>query len=114
MPSEPRYRIESHPRAATLYVTGPLTVATAMCAARLFDSLPAAVANLRVDLTAARMTDATPVQALAMMLARWRRRVGESRRTRLELPPAGKRPPPAVLSPRTPRAPRRPRAVTGP
>ena len=107
MSTELRYRIESHSRAATLYLSGPLTVAGALCAARLCDGLPTRVNDLRVDLTAVRLDDASPVQALAMRLARWRR-LGDGRRTRLDLPPATRRPRPPVPQPKAPRTRRAP------
>jgi len=107
MTTELRYRIESHPTAATLYLSGPLTVAGALCAARLCDNLPTRVSDLRVDLTAVRLDDASPLQALAMRLARWRR-LGDGRRTRLDLPPAPRRPRPPVPRPKPPRARRGP------
>lgn len=114
MPSEARYRIESHPSAATLYVSGPLTVAGARCAARLCDHLPGPVTSLRVDLTATRLADTTPVSALAMLLARWRR-LGNARRTSLRLPPPARRPqPPAPTVTRSrPTRPTRPRRRSG-
>lgn len=107
MTTELRYRIESHPSAATLYLSGPLTVAGALCAAHLCDQLPLAVSSLRVDLTSARLTDTSPVQALAMRLARWRR-LGDGRQTQLDLPPAPRRPRPPVPQPKPPRARRGP------
>lgn len=105
MTTELRYRIESHPSAATLYLSGPLTVAGALCAARLCDQLPLTVSRLRVDLTSARLTDPSPVQALAMRLARWRR-LGDGRQTRMDLPPVARRPRPPVPRPK-PSRPRR-------
>lgn len=86
------FRLEAHSRAATLYLSGPLTVAGALRALRLCDRLPPGVTELRVDLRGTTLADPTPVQAVAMLLARWRR-AGSARRSRIELPPATRRPP---------------------
>ena len=73
IPSEPRFCLEAHAHAATLYVSGPLTAARALSALRACEGLSPSVLELRVDLRGATLTDAAPVQAVAMLLVRWRR-----------------------------------------
>lgn len=108
------FHLEAHARAATLYVSGPLSVAGALRALRSCDRLPPGVSDLRVDLRGAALPNPTPVQVVAMLLARWRR-AGRDRRTRIELPPATRRPAatPPRARPRPPRPPRPPRARAG-
>lgn len=112
MPSrELHFRLESGPSAATLYVHGRLTVAGAVLALRPCYTLPVAVVELRVDLRTATITEPASLQALAMLLVRWRLS-GAERRTRMDLPPAEQRPAPAAKLARRERAPRpmRPRS----
>ena len=106
IPTEPRSCLEAHAHAATLYVSGPLTAAGALNALRVCEGLPASVLELRVDLRAARLTDATPVQAVAMLLVRWRR-AHPGRRSRIELPPVSQRPMVRPLPPKSGRTSRR-------
>ena len=109
---EPHFRLESHHQAAVLHVTGALTVTGAVRAVRLCDQLRAAVRDLRVDLRAATYVDTSPLQAVAMLLMRWRR-AQPGRQSRIDLPPVGLRPAPVPLPPaprsKTARAARRTR-----
>ena len=98
MSSEFRCRVESHPGAATLYLSGPLTSMAAWETLRRLELLAPEVTLLRVDLTGASYGDAGPITAVALLLERWRR--GEAdRRTRIQLPPMDRRPVPHPLPP---------------
>jgi len=101
--AESHFRLEAHLEAAVLHVAGTLTVHGALRALRLCEQLPAAVRTLRVDLRATTYADTSPVQAIAMLLVRWRR-ARPGRQSRIDLPPPHLRP--------VPTAPRR--AVTPP
>ena len=96
MSSEFRSRVESHPGAATLYLSGPLTSMAAWETLRRLERLAPGVTLLRVDLTAATLGDPGPITAVALLLERWRRGDAE-RRTRIELPPVHRRPSPRPL-----------------
>ena len=109
MPSEFRVRVESHPNAAIVYLSGPVTSDLARDALRVCERLTADVHLLRVDLTAARLSDPGPIGALAFLLHRWRRG-GIGRRTRLDLPPVHRRPRPSPLPRRAASRPPRPAA----
>ena len=91
--SEMQFRLESRPRAATLYINGRLTAAAAVLAIRPCYTLPGDVAELRVDLRATTIAEPESLQALAMLLVRWRAGAAD-RRSRIDLPPAAMRPAP--------------------
>ena len=98
MPSRDlQFRIESRPRAATLYVSGRLTSAGAVLALRPCYTLPGDTAELRVDLRSATIDEPAALQSLALLLFRWRG-AAPDRRSRIDLPPAARRAsPPAVF-----------------
>jgi hypothetical protein len=80
----PQYWLESHPRAATLYVRGALSARALLEAFERCAELPPHVRALRVDLRGVRLFDPRALDALARMLGRWR---AERRgMTRVELP----------------------------
>jgi hypothetical protein len=83
---EPRHALEAHPGAATLYLTGRVSVPGFLGAMRLADELPGDAWVLRVDLTGARPLDEGTLRVLWHSLRRWRdRRSG----TTLVVPPPG-------------------------
>ncbi|HUO52156.1 MAG TPA: hypothetical protein VMT93_06545 [Gemmatimonadaceae bacterium] len=86
-----RYTLEAHHDAATLYVTGTISIAGVVAAMHACETLPARVRSLRVDLR--RSTGAEPgaLDSLALAARRWRdARQGVTRfdLPRVEAPPA--------------------------
>ena len=79
-----QYTIEAHHDAATLYVTGTLSVTGVVAAMHACDELPARVRTLRVDLRRIEGVEPSAYDALAFGTRRWRDvRAGV---TRIELP----------------------------
>ncbi|HEX6536729.1 MAG TPA: hypothetical protein VF041_19235 [Gemmatimonadaceae bacterium] len=66
--------IEAHPRAATLYLAGAVSVRALVDAMRLAERLPAGVWLLRVDATGAEPLDEGTATVLAHLLRRWSER----------------------------------------
>lgn len=105
MPSRDlQFRIESRPRAATLYVTGRLTSAGAVLALRACFTLPGDTVELRVDLRAATIEEPAALHSVAMLLFRWRAGAPD-RLSRIDLPPAARRASPPPVFTRGERAP---------
>ena len=78
------YILEAHADAATLYVTGALSIAGVVAAMHRCEELPPRVRNLRVDLRATRGVEPGALDAIAFTTRRWRDlRVGS---TRIDLP----------------------------
>ena len=79
-----QYTIEAHHDAATLYVTGTLSVAGVVAAMHACDALPDRVRTLRVDLRSIDGVESAAYDALAFNTRRWRDVRGGV--TRVELP----------------------------
>ncbi len=71
-----RFSLEVHPGAATLYLSGAVSVPLLLGALRHCKALPAGVWVLRVDLTAADPLDQGTQRVLWHSLRRWRDRRG--------------------------------------
>ena len=72
MEKDLHYIIEAHRDAATLYVSGTLTIAGIVAAMHACDELPDRVRNLRVCLRAATSVEPGAYDALAFTTRRWR------------------------------------------
>jgi hypothetical protein len=68
----PRFVIEAHPYAATLYVQRGISVAGLLEAVRKCDALPESVWFLRVELSAAHLLDDGALTVLSYALRCWR------------------------------------------
>lgn len=80
MHSESTVNVESHPSAATLYVTGELTTIGVMHALAEAEQLPDTVRALCIDLRAVRSADSHAMRVLEIGLRDWRsKRRGMSR-----------------------------------
>lgn len=66
--------IEAHPRAATLYLAGAVSVRGLVDAMRLAEQLPPGIWLLRVDATGAEPLDDGTATVLAHLLRRWSER----------------------------------------
>jgi len=84
MKSPLHYTLESHRDAATLYVTGTLSVAGITAAMHEADALPEQVRSLRVDLRGMSTAEPGAFDALAFTSRRWRDMRGGS--TRIDVP----------------------------
>jgi hypothetical protein len=79
------FTLEAHPGAATLYVTGAVSVPALLHALRLCEELPTEILLLRVDLSAAGPLDQGTLRVLWHSLRRWRETRGAV--TRVSAPP---------------------------
>lgn len=79
------FTLEAHPGAATLYVTGPVSVPALLRTLRLCEELPTETLLLRVDLSAAEPLDQGTLRVLWHALRRWREMRGAV--TRVSAPP---------------------------
>jgi len=68
------YPIEAHPYAATVYLTGAVSVRAVLEVLRRCEELPPGVWLLRVDIAAADRLDSGTHTVLAAALRRWRER----------------------------------------
>ncbi|MBX6330699.1 MAG: hypothetical protein IRY91_02505 [Gemmatimonadaceae bacterium] len=69
---QPYFTIESHPRSATLYLHGAVSVSGVLEAIRQCERLPESVWLLRVELSTAKPLDSGTFTVLAHGLRRWR------------------------------------------
>lgn len=67
-----RVSFESHPRAASIYVTGLLGDIAATRVEELVRALPIEMRSLRIDLRAVDLIDPVAFVQIARMLSRWR------------------------------------------
>lgn len=72
MVQKEHFAIEAHPRAATLYLSGPVSVPGLLQAMRRCEGLPRSVWLLRADLFAALPLDQGTTGVLWHALRRWR------------------------------------------
>ena len=72
MPGPLHYFLEAHHDAATLYVTGSLSIAGVIAAMHRCDELPPRVRALRVDLRAIQGVEPGALDAVAFTTRRWR------------------------------------------
>jgi ABC-type transporter Mla MlaB component len=79
------FALEAHPGAATLYVTGAVSVPALLRALRHCEGLPTESLLLRVDLSAAEPLDQGTLRVLWHSLRRWREMRGAV--TRVSPPP---------------------------
>lgn len=68
--------IEQHERAATVYVSGVLRIASALRLVRVCEQLPTAIDTARLDLRAVYHAEEDALTVLASHLRHWRRRRG--------------------------------------
>jgi len=78
------YTIEAHFDAATLYVSGAMSITKVIAAMHRCDALPERVRSLRVDLRRVTAIEAGACDALAFTTRRWRDVRGGA--TRIDLP----------------------------
>jgi ABC-type transporter Mla MlaB component len=78
------FALEAHPGAATLYLTGAVSVPALLGAIRQCETLPTGVWTLRVDLSAAEPLDQGTQRVLWHSLRRWREERGGT--TRISAP----------------------------
>jgi anti-anti-sigma regulatory factor len=71
-PFQNQFEIESHTNAATVYLRGSLSAASALGAVAACHSLPEAVRSLVVDLRGVRLVESDGLATLHHLLRRWR------------------------------------------